>query len=573
MERDEDGNTRLMTAILEEDEDLAIEILDTEDPESLDLDAVNYDHFNTLQLACRKGLVNVAIQLIDMGVDPHYIGGDGFKALDYALAVKEHASKIVAAADAQMRYAAEDEKWDDVCEWRTDKETQQDILETIDPLIETLKNMEPDASMHISDEDLKTRLEAHIMRYLRNGRASKSIEWNPKGVILTTLFFLHLMRTYRDSQCYVNDSKGESIGLYMTFNLALNKIVVSPSAYGDIQEERYNQKKLKDIAAQIVKCGSKTKSYKQVIIPITIDNAEDPDFHHMNLLIFREKEWILEHYEPHGKTNLIKNWQSKTGRNTNEQIDELLKGVFTELTEQLNARLKRRKAHKEKGPVKLLMSSDVCPSHRGFQALSSHDASFEKVGLCAVWSFFIAELAATFPMLTMRKIQSGVFQKMQEYDMNMAGDFLLNIIKGYVLHIIESTRVYAEFLGVDPEEWGLKAFQTNEDLEARISWLSWFESLSFYDADFVENRVKMHKQGNEAVTKEEWQNAERYLKMKRVQECASKQIGSEEEPVSKLALKENTNAQKSPSKSKTQKSKSRGGKKCKMLSRRKRRKI
>ena len=525
--RDEDGYTRLMNAIFEEDEDLAIELLDTEDPESLFLDAVNYQHFNALQLACKTGLTNVALQLIDLGVDTHYISGEGFKALDYALDLKDRAEKIVNGADSQMRFAAEEEQWDQLCEWRTDKQKNQTILETIEPLIETLQDQDPDASMEISEEDLKESLETQLMRYLRNGRAAKGLEWNPSTDIVITLFFLHLMRTYRNSQCYVNNMEQSEVGFFITFDLLADKVVVFSRGEYEPGEEKQNKKRLKDVAKQVVDCihnkqgsGSGPEG-RQVIIPIRIANANEPGFMHMNMLIFREKDWTLEHYEPHGKTNLFEHWNTKEGIQKIEHVDRLLKSVFQELTALINAKLHRRKAHKSRGDVRLQMSAEICPSHKGFQALHKKDPEFEKMGLCAVWALFIAEFSAMYPGLSLRQIQSGIYKKMQEYDMRMAGEFLMNIIKGYVLHIVESTRIYATFFDVHPEEWTIHMFKTSPELIDRLSWLCWFEMNSYEDAHFVSDFVKKYKRGDPDISKQKWQYAEKYLRLKSALECAN----------------------------------------------------
>lgn len=527
--RDEDGYTRLMNAIFEEDEDLAIELLDTESPESLDLDAVNYEHYNALQIACKTGLTNVALQLIDLGVDVHYISGEGFNALDYALDLKDRAEKIVNGADSQMRFAAEDEQWDQVCEWRADKQKHQEILNTIDPLIETLRAQDPDASMEIPEEDLRYSLETQIMRYLRNGRAVKGLEWNPSSDNVITLFFLHLMRTYLNSQCYVNNAEKDDIGIFVSFDLLADKVVVFSRGAYESGEEKQNTKRLKSVAKQVADCihakkRLSTSGSRQVIIPIRIANANNPNFMHMNMLIFREKDWTIEHYEPHGKTNIFEQWNTKEGLQKIERVDQLLKSVFQELTALINARLRRRKAHKLRGDVKLQMSSEICPSHRGFQIIHKKDSEFEKKGVCAVWSLFIAELSAMYPGLSLRQIQSGIYKKMQEYDMRMAGEFLLNILKGYVLHIVESTRSYADFFDVHPEEWTIHLFKPNLEAQDRLSWLCWFEINSYEDADFGNTIVKKYKRGDPDISKQQWQYAEKYLRLKSALECSATEV-------------------------------------------------
>jgi hypothetical protein len=237
------------------------------------------------------------------------------------------------------------------------------------------------------------------------------------------------------------------------------------------------------------------------------------------MLIFRVEECAVEHYEPHGQTNLMQNYTKAEGIAKNAKMHALLGGIYGQFVEELNRRLKKTAEHKKRGEVKLRMSSDVCPSHYGFQAAQKHDEEFEGIGLCAMWALFIAEMSAAYPSLTLRQVQGAVYHKMGEYDMNMAGDFLLNLMKGYATQVLEATRLYCEFFDVEPAEWSFSALNAMDDAAERMSWLIWFENKTATEPGFVEHRIRMHKDSDPNVTEDEAHYAEKYLRLKRKLAC------------------------------------------------------
>lgn len=509
------GNTRLMAAIVDEDSDLAIEILDTEPAETLFLDAINYDNMTALQLACKYGLVDVALRLIDAGVNVNYLGGRGFRAIDYAMAAKENARQIIEDAEPQMKYAAEDQQWSLVCEWMADKNRSQTVLAGIDELISVLEKQAPDTSSQIGETELREQFNKQIMRYVRNGRSSRVV-WNPSnGNVLALLIFLHIMRTYKESQCYVTQEN--EFGIYAILDFVKDAVYLHDEfTANDKQNEKQNKHILKKLADQVAQCIKNGK--KQVIVPVVFGET-NVETRHANMLIFRSNDWVVEHYEPHGQTNLLEDIAKSAGRKRNAHMHALLEQTYAQFVEELNRRLKKTAEHKKRGPVKLRMSSEVCPSHRGFQALQSHDEEFEGIGLCGLWALFVAEMSAAYPALTLRQVQGAIYHKMGEYDMNMSGSFLLNMIKGYAMEVLEATRLYCSFFDVEPAEWSFSALNGKTDAAESLSWLIWFESKTALEPDFVQQRIRAHKQGQPNVLEDEVSYGEKYLRMKRRLEC------------------------------------------------------
>jgi hypothetical protein len=514
---DDMGNTKLMAAIQDEDADLAIEMLDTEPAETLFLDAINYNNMTALQLACKLGLVDVALRLVDAGVNVNYLGGRGFRAIDYAMKTRETAKKIIEDAGPQMKFAAEDQQWPLVCEWHNDKLKSQGIVAEIDGLIDVLKNQAPDASATIGETELREQFNKQLMRYVRNGRSSR-VKWNPtNGNVLASLIFLHIMRTYKESQCYV--TYDTEFGIYALLDFIKDTVYLHYE-YSANDNEKQNQKQNKDVlkklADQVAQCVKLGK--KQIIVPVVFGETDD-ESRHANMLIFRATDWAVEHYEPHGQTNLMQNYAESEGIAKNAKMHSLLGGIYEQFVEELNKRLKKTAEHKKRGPVKLHMSSDVCPSHRGFQAAQNHDEEFEGIGLCAMWALFIAEMSAAYPSLTLRQVQGAIYHKMGEYDMDMAGDFLLNLMKGYATQVLESTRLYCSFFDVEPAEWSFSALNAREDAADAMSWLVWFESKTALEPDFVQHRIRAHKQGDPNTSEDEVHYGEKYLRLKHRLDC------------------------------------------------------
>ena len=515
MSFDEEGNTDLINAILEEDADLAIELLDTLPEEELQINHVNYHHRDALQLACENGFAEIALRLIELGADTNYVGGRGYKALDYAVALRDKSAENAEKAESQIQFAAEDGQWDLLCEFR---EEQKNASKTVKEMREVVEALEARLSLESTEDsvvDAKDQLRTRLMQYLKAGRTS-TVKWNSQSDIPGTLFFLHLMRTYRQSMCYVN-TKVET-GLSIWFDLEKRLLRTGLEAmepYSDYNPSlnateiaairKTNTKVLQAIVSQIAACLR--KGVGQVIIPMTLDDANDPNLRHMNMLVFRVRDWTLEHYEPHGKTNMLDYWNKPEGIKKNALLHQMIVAVLERLRSLLNQRVKKWKMFKDrvKDSIKLLTSEDTCPSHRGFQALQTRDAEVEGGGLCSVWSLFMAELSAAYPALSLRQIQNTIYSKMAEYDISMGGDFLLNVVKGFIARILETTRRYSSFFDIREDEWSFEAVHKRKPFK-KMKWLCWFETQSAYDAEYATKRLELSN-------KEEAKYAAKYLAM------------------------------------------------------------
>jgi hypothetical protein len=363
------------------------------------------------------------------------------------------------------------------------------------------------------ENEVKSQLKTRIMQYLKAGRTS-TVKWNSQSDIPGTIFFLHVMRTYRQSMCYVNTKVETGLSLWLDLDKQIFRVgLEAMEPYSDYNPSlkateiaeirKKNTAGLEDIVSQIAKCLR--NGVGQVILPLTLNDVNDENMRHMNMIVFRVRDWTLEHYEPHGKTNMLNPAYELEGRKKNAILNEMVSKVLERLRFLLNRRLKKWKMFKERVEIKLLTSEDTCPSHRGFQALQKRDAEFEGEGLCSVWSLFMAELSAAYPALSLKQIQNAIYSKMSEYDVSMAGDFLLNIIKGFIARILETTRGYSSFFDIREDEWSFEAVHKRKPFK-KMKWLCWFETQSAYDAEYATKRLELSN-------KEEAKYAAKYLAM------------------------------------------------------------
>lgn len=532
-EVDEYGNTELINAILEEDTDLVIELLDTLSEEELRVNHVNYiDHRDALQLACEKGMAAVALRLIDAGADTNYVGGQGHKAIDYAVAFMKTAKDLSIKNESQLQYAAEDEQWDLLCEYREEQKRHATSAEEMREVVEVLESRLPGSDTE-DVEEAKEQVRQRAMQYLRAGRANPRIKWDTSTDVPGTMFFLHLMRTYRESMCYVNTKVEAGLMIWFDLEKQLVRLGLEPILpYASSKEDpnhlldknaikKSNNAVLESIVGQIAKCLR--NGVTQIIIPVALDDANDATVRHMNILVFRTRDWSLEHYEPHGKTNLVEHWSTEKGRQKNAFLHQMISGVFERLSVVLDRRLKKWKSNQDKPALKLLTSSETCPSHRGFQSLQTRNSEFEQGGVCSVWALFVAEMSAAHPALSVRQIQNTIYSKLAEYDISLAGDFLLNMLKGFVARILETTRFYAPFFDVrEDEDWNFENIHRKNPLK-KLKWLCWFESQSAYDAGYAAKRLS-----SKDVGKEEAKYAAKYVA-----------LGAPAKPMSKRRTRKN----------------------------------
>lgn len=161
---------------------------------------------------------------------------------------------------------------------------------------------------------------------------------------------------------------------------------------------------------------------------------ESPTTNHANLLIYRKKDNIIEHFEPHGSV-FMGNIEDK------RSIVTQLKSFI----DMLNSDLIKIK----KNPVTLISSDVVCPYIYGLQGLEARskqkNLSLEGNGYCTAWSMFFTELVLKNPTVPTNELLNIIINKFDK-DIEKQKNYLRQIIIGYVNLIHNKIEKYFQFI-------------------------------------------------------------------------------------------------------------------------------
>jgi len=181
--------------------------------------------------------------------------------------------------------------------------------------------------------------------------------------IIDTMFYMYLFKKY-NSSCYILDDKNYSVGL-----------TINTDIYKQEQYDFYEY-----VSYRLVNCIKNGANI--VIIPLTIlfDGTG-----HRNLLVYRKKNNVIEHFEPHGSNILI----------LNRDVPKFIVESLNSFIETLNDDLKKANLDQ----VTFIPSKEVCPYTYGLQTLENALPYNDKTvkGYCAAWSALFAELVLTNP--------------------------------------------------------------------------------------------------------------------------------------------------------------------------------
>jgi len=182
------------------------------------------------------------------------------------------------------------------------------------------------------------------------------------------------------------------------------------------------------------------------VIPMTLVFANG--IGHSNLLIYRKKNNVIEHFEPHG---------INFGGKIHSEISETINTKIAILIERLNTHIIKT----SKPEIKLMRGSDVCPLQIGLQIIEEM-SSIKKLiteggGYCSVWSMFFTELVLKNPTFSSRELMIIIFEKVRET--TFMSNYLRRIVIGYVNVIHEKIEKYYSFIS------GIKKITVDEIIE------------------------------------------------------------------------------------------------------------
>ena len=233
-------------------------------------------------------------------------------------------------------------------------------------------------------------------------------QWSGYDVI-DTLFYLYLFNKYKQNCLikYKGASSKNSLGLELQIKTNLSRT-----------EYSVYEKHLQMVSIKLSECIEKNPD--SIVIPLYIKKSNGG---HANILIYRKKDNVIEHFEPHGSKMITRDPQ-------NNQLIQTQLNLFIAM---LNDQLKKN----NKPPVNLIPSNTVCPYIYGLQGLeekaSQKKTALEGGGYCAAWSMFFTELVLKNPTIPSNELLNIILnkfnkdiEKQRTYLRNRTDNFIAN---------------------------------------------------------------------------------------------------------------------------------------------------
>ena len=245
--------------------------------------------------------------------------------------------------------------------------------------------------------------------------------WKSK-LMIVDIFYLYLFKKYK-TKCLLNDPTYK-YSLNMTMGLTLL------THYENDTEKKNYIKHLSNIASLLTNCIK--RNVETIIIPLTIGiNAQVNTINtslHGNVLIYRKKDNVIEHFEPHGAVLGVMPEKEKLVREQFEQFMSILNKV-------------QKKEHLPM--ITLQSASEICPYVKGLQYLEQFSPGKTINGFCGVWSLFFTELALSNPNVSSRDLFDIVYNHVNG---PKGGPYLRKIAEGYSYFISEKIEKYYSIL-------------------------------------------------------------------------------------------------------------------------------
>lgn len=245
-------------------------------------------------------------------------------------------------------------------------------------------------------------------------------QW-PGYDLFDTLFYLYLFNKYKNN-CLIKYK-----GVTSNMSLGLELQIVPRFSQRD---SAIYQEHLVNISKQLANCIG--RNLNSVIIPLYL---KTPKGGHANVLIYRKKDNVIEHFEPHG---------SKFS-GSNDKTNKLIELRLDEFIAMVNSHLKKH----NRPPVKLIPSNDVCPYIDGLQTIETYSTDYKLLseggGYCAAWSMFFTELALKNPSVSSNELLAIIYDKLDKNKEKQA-NYLRQVIRGYVNLIYDKCEKYFYFM-------------------------------------------------------------------------------------------------------------------------------
>ena len=236
---------------------------------------------------------------------------------------------------------------------------------------------------------------------------------------IESLFYLYLIKKYK-SKCVTKktkllDKQDTLLGMSINIKMKLTK-----------EEEAEMREQFVNLVKTLIKCIKKGE--ETIIIPLNYYKGL-LRVGHSNVLIYRRRTNVIEHFEPHG--GLFKQ-SEKEQANIERKIDFFIR-IF-------NAELKKDNMH----DVTYVAATNVCPYLWGLQTLENSSVlkkdKGEPGGYCSIWSMFFAELCLKNPEKSSEEILENIYNYLTTKE--NAKNYLKKVIRGYSGYIVETVNIY-----------------------------------------------------------------------------------------------------------------------------------
>jgi len=224
---------------------------------------------------------------------------------------------------------------------------------------------------------LRNKLEFFQNKFLKEYEGDESKIIYKTTPVLTGLAYLYLVQKYKNTCFISNFTMSKEINALNSYFMNLY--------FTPIGKNRLLNKS----AEQIFRCIKNAKDL--FVIPISIPG-------HANLLIYRKKENVIEHFEPHGQYYNLDKFN---------QINIDIRYKMNEIIKKIN--ILNNNDHVFDTEITYVPPSDICPSLIGLQTYQGVIEVNNKdinEGLCQMWSIMIAELVLENPELSTKQIIS-----------------------------------------------------------------------------------------------------------------------------------------------------------------------
>jgi len=235
-------------------------------------------------------------------------------------------------------------------------------------------------------------------------------DWNGNEII-DTFFYLYLFKKYKQN-CFIRYNKLKKNVAYYFLGL---KLIIKEKKETTIEETSNFDIHMLEISKQLADC-IKRQELQNIVLPLYLEFFNSG---HANLLIYRKKNNVIEHFEPHGSQLRM---PAKKIKAINKKLDEFISLLNKELPQQ--------------SQVQLVRANDVCPMFNGFQALEEKSTvpklEIQGGGYCAAWSMFFTELALKNPNYSSNELINIIYDKLEQYSIKDRNNYLRKVIVGYV---------------------------------------------------------------------------------------------------------------------------------------------